>query len=273
MVVFLDQTVDVYDLKEEALLNQKSASGTTLYGTFGNDISLEPGLGNDTVYSMYGDDVITFEGGQDYYHPGTGQDILKIPGFASTDATRYWHHSGRTWFEFGANNRIGIEEQSQNDSGPNVAFATIEFSDRSFTAEEFRHFVIDWQEDNHINVIGTRLNDLIEPTAMSVDVRPLGGDDTIIYQAGTTFQIFSQDGGSERNYGTDVLDLSIYSSSEITATQSGIDIVLTTPTGAVTLKEQVKHALGTAPTLNIESVVFSDTSWDEAAIRSAAGVP
>lgn len=271
-IIFDDQVVDIYDLKEEALLARKAATGDTMFGTFGNDRSLEPGLGNDTVYSGPGDDVITYEGGRDYYAPGAGQDVLKIPGLATTDATRYWHHSGRTWMEFGAN-RIGIEGQSTIDSGSNVAFSSIEFADQTMSAFDLRMFVLDWQENNYTSVVGTGQADPIDPTAVNTEVRPLGGDDTITYAAGTSFVIYSEDAGSERNSGTDVLDMSIYTSSQVTASQSGNNIILTTPTGAVTIKDQVKFGLGAAPTLNIETVVFSDTSWNEADIRTAAGVP
>ncbi|TMV02601.1 hypothetical protein FGK63_20450 [Ruegeria sediminis] len=89
------------------------------------------------------------------------------------------------------------------------------------------------------------------------------GDDTIIYQSGNDVI------QGQHNRGHDTLDLSKYSSDQVSFSNSGADVLIDTPDGQIKLRYQHYYAIGDDRT-NIETVLFSDGSLDEIGIRDRA---
>ena len=92
------------------------------------------------------------------------------------------------------------------------------------------------------------------------------GDDTIIYTSGDDVIIGNNTG---YNYGNDTLDLSQYTADQVSFRITGYDVFIDTPDGTIELDYQVVNELGTALS-NIENIIFSDGTLDEAGIRVRA---
>ncbi|MCK0104449.1 hypothetical protein [Pseudohalocynthiibacter sp. F2068] len=91
------------------------------------------------------------------------------------------------------------------------------------------------------------------------------GNDTIVYASGNDVIV----GNSTKNTGFDTLDLSQYAANEVSFAVSVHDVLITTPDGVIELDYQVRNALGDVNS-NIERVIFSDGSLDEAGITARA---
>ncbi len=75
--------------------------------------------------------------------------------------------------------------------------------------------------------------------------------------------------GNKSNYGNDTLDLSQYTADQVSFRIVGHDVFIDTPDGSIELDYQVRNELGDAR-LNIENIIFSDGTLDEAGIAARA---
>lgn len=71
------------------------------------------------------------------------------------------------------------------------------------------------------------------------------------------------------NTGFDTLDLGNYAASDVTFDVNVYDVLITTPDGIIELDYQVRNDIGHARS-NIENILFSDGSLNEAGIRARA---
>ena len=93
------------------------------------------------------------------------------------------------------------------------------------------------------------------------------GDDVIAYSGGD--DVIHGSSTTSINSGHDTLDLSAYTASDVSFTASGHDALIETPDGTITLEYQLRYEEGHARG-NIEAIIFSDTTLDEAAIHARA---
>ncbi|MGB0967950.1 MAG: hypothetical protein ACPGUX_07190 [Halocynthiibacter sp.] len=103
-------------------------------------------------------------------------------------------------------------------------------------------------------------SDIISSGAGNDFVNAGKGNDTIIYTSGNDTYI----GGK----GFDSLDLTKYQAHEVTFSYKGKHVIIETPDGKITLKNQKQKKLETGKVM--EEVVFSDGTLDEAAIQARA---
>ncbi|WP_157946840.1 hypothetical protein [Thalassobius sp. I31.1] len=106
----------------------------------------------------------------------------------------------------------------------------------------------------------TKGNDIISAGAGNDVVKAGKGDDTMIYTSGNDTYVAGK--------GEDTLDLSKYSSDEVTISKKGKHVIIETPDGTIKLKNQLKNDLHSGKAM--ERVVFSDTVLSEAKIKMAA---
>ncbi|SLN73700.1 calcium-binding protein [Ruegeria meonggei] len=95
-------------------------------------------------------------------------------------------------------------------------------------------------------------------------IRAESGNDTIVYNSGDDVVH-----GHQSNRGQDTLDLSKYSSDQVSLSSSGDSVIIETPDGTITLTYQHYHDIGSDKT-NVETIVFSDGTLDEVGIRDRA---
>ena len=111
-------------------------------------------------------------------------------------------------------------------------------------------------------ILATNYTDIITSGAGNDTITAGSGDDTIVYTSGDDVIR-----GNKDNRGFDTLDLSNYAAADVSFRLSGDDVFVTTPDGMITLEDQVKNELGNLNS-NIEQIIFSDGTLDEAGIRA-----
>ena len=119
--------------------------------------------------------------------------------------------------------------------------------------------------DNDDQLFGDAGNDQLFGGAGNDVIAAGSGDDTIIYTSGN--DVIS--GYRAVNYGHDTLDLSRYTADQVSFRIVGHDVFIDTPDGTIELEYQLRYEVGHSRS-NIESILFSDGTLDEAGIASRA---
>ncbi len=133
----------------------------------------------------------------------------------------------------------------------------------------------DWQAAVATQNLGTAGDDILAGTAEGETfvsgagndvIHARRGDDTIVYTSGN--DVISGR-GSSTNYGNDTLDLSKYAADQVSFRIVAHDVFIDTPDGTIELDYQVRYDVGDARS-NIENIIFSDGTLDEAGIAGRA---
>jgi len=114
-------------------------------------------------------------------------------------------------------------------------------------------------------VYGGGGNDRIEGGGDNDTIYAGFGDDTIVYTSGDDVIT----GHGTINYGNDTLDLSKYTADQVSFRIVGHDVFIDTPDGTIELDYQVRYDVGHSRS-NIENIIFSDGTLDEAGIADRA---
>lgn len=149
-----------------------------------------------------------------------------------------------------------------NAFSPSAPFNDFRFTDASMDLDAIRVAALDHMSDDNPNTItGSSFADKIYPGAGFDTVVPYGGDDTIFFTSGNMII----PGGVEQGAGFDTLDISGYASTEVTVTESyGTLSISIAPTGE-TIQIYSQYGL---PDLNINRIVFSDSTLEEADLNA-----
>ena len=213
-----------------------------------NDVIIG-GLGNDTLSGRHGDDTFIFrEGdGQDVINDnGNGDDSIVFEGRDFSDATITREADLDYVFTFANGDSVTI----QNPTHWARIIENVVFDDRAFDFDAIAADVTTSEQtsgDDHVRgfsgndtIIGGTGNDLLSGQH---------GDDTFIFRVGDGDDTVS-DGGN----GTDILVFEGRNLADVTATQSGNDLILSFGNGDSVTIQSPTHW-----TRIIENVSFDDT--------------
>ncbi|MEO3416132.1 calcium-binding protein [Roseovarius sp. CAU 1744] len=260
-IVFSDQILDEAAIRSRAVNDQSTAGDDSINGSYLDDVIVD-GAGNDTIDAWYGDDTIIYSSGNDIIKDGNyGQDILDLSQYSSDQVS--FRNDVHDIFINTPDGTIELDYQSRHDVGHSESnIETIIFSDVTLTDAVIRQRAVDDPNTSGDDVIsGTRYADSMTTSAGNDTLDAWLGDDTITYVSGND-QII---GG----VGQDTLDLSQYSSDQVSFRNDGHDVFIATPDGEIELHYQVRQAIGHSQT-NIEALIFSDGTLDDASIRQRA---
>ena len=238
--------------------------------------------GSDTLATGSGDDLLDGGEGDDLLRGGTGNDDLL--GALGADVFSFFGGDGvDTVLDFDVNDdAIKIEnsllDPSQLPQGVNLSQVgsdtIIEYGVGDSVVLE-NVALTDWTDAfvprilgtaGDDTILGTIEADVIVPGAGNDIIRAGSGDDLIIYSPGDDVIASNQ----HRNFGFDTLDLSAYTADQVSfRTANQHDILIDTPDGTIELDYQIRFDLGHERS-NIEAILFSDGSLDEAGIRARA---
>ena len=234
----------------------------------GNDTILGGG-GNDTIVAGTGDDVIAYVSGDNVVVGNatynTGFDTLDLGRFKATDVS----FSFSVWDVLitTPDGIIRLDYQARYDVGH--AQSNIEkilFSDGILDEQAIRdRAVADQSTAGNDSIFGSAYADTINGLAGNDTITANSGDDRIIFSSGNDLII----GNATKNRGLDTLDLSQYQAADVHFTVSGWDVLITTVTGTIRLEYQLRNAVGNIDS-NIESILFSDSTLNEAGISARA---
>lgn len=241
----------------------------TIFGTGDADIIVS-GAGNDTITAKGGNDTIIYESGDDTImgdvntaaHDNTGYDTLDLSKYAADQVS--FSISGHNTVITTPDGSITLHYQLRHavgDSRSNIE--QVIFSDGTLDEAWIKaRSLSDQTTDGNDVISGSNQSDIISSDAGNDTITAKGGSDTIIYEGGNDTIM-----GHKSNYGFDTLDLSKYSSDQVTFSIAGNNVVIDTPDGSVTLHYQVRYSIEDSKS-NIEQIVFSDGTLDEAGIRN-----
>lgn len=260
-LVFANATIGDAEIRQRALDDQNTSGDDYIRGTLNAD-AVTTGAGNDTVDTFNGDDTISYGSGDDQIIGGVGQDTLDLSQYASDEVT-FRHVGGHDVLIETPDGTIELHYQARYAVGHSrTNIETLVFSDGTLDDAGIRQRAMDDQNTiGDDNIRGTLNNDIATTSAGSDTVNTMNGDDTIFYGSGND-QII---GGA----GYDTLDLSQYSSDQVTFSNLGRDVMIATPDGTIELHDQSRNPLGHSQS-NIESLVFSDLTLDDAGLRQRA---
>ncbi len=268
-LVFQDGFGDFETIHARALADQINEDGGTIQGSSLADI-IGTGYGNDTISAGAGDDVIVYHSGNDLIRGDNGAinsgfDTLDLSQYTAADVS--FRVSGHDVLVTTPDGTIRLEYQVRYElehARSNVE--EIIFSDGSLNEAGIKGRALSDQ--------ATAGNDVITGTIQDDQIRGLAGNDTLVAGGGNdTIYFDSGDdvivGHATVNVGHDTLDLSQYAASDVSFRVSGYDVVITAPHGTIRLEYQVRYELGHTRS-NIEEIIFSDGSLDEAGIKGRA---
>lgn len=246
-----------------------STQSEAIQGTVNGDL-IASGSGHDTISAGAGNDVIVYHSGNDLIRGdnsaiNSGFDTLDLSQYAAADVS--FRVSGHDVLVTTPDGTIRLEYQVRYELGH--ARSNIEgiiFSDGSLNEAGIKGRALADQ--------ATAGNDVITGTIQDDQIRGLAGNDTLVAGSGNdTIYFDSGDdvivGHATVNLGHDTLDLSQYAANEVSFRVSGHDVVITAPHGTIRLEYQVRYELGHTRS-NIEEIIFSDGSLDEAGIKGRA---
>ncbi len=245
-----------------------SAAGETLTGT-SQDETFVSGAGDDLIIAGSGDDVINYVSGDDVirgHKSNYGNDTLDLSQYTADQVSfRIVDHDV---FIDTPDGTIELDYQVRYAIGhTRTNIENIVFSDGTLDDAAIRDRAIADQTSAGDDIVtGSYQADTISSGAGNDTIYADSGDDTIIYTSGDDVIIGNNTG---YNYGTDTLDLSQYTADQVSFRIVQHDVFIDTPNGTIELDYQVRNELGDAR-LNIESIVFSDGTLDEAGIAARA---
>ncbi len=247
-----------------------SASADTLTGAGAANL-FASGSGNDTITSAGGNDTILYTSGNDVIvgngTKNTGFDTLVLSKYASNQVTFSiaGEHDVLVTTPDGI---VELDYQARyvvGDANNNIE--QIIFSDVTLDEVAIRSRALGDQSTSGNNSIqGSIQGDLILDGAGNDTIKAAGGDDTIVYDSGNDLIVGTN---VSLNTGFDTLDLGNYAASDVTFDVNVYDVLITTPDGIIELDYQVRNDIGHARS-NIENILFSDGSLNEAGIRARA---
>ncbi|MEE9453505.1 MAG: hypothetical protein V3V13_03865, partial [Paracoccaceae bacterium] len=233
-----------------------NGSSNKLVGKAGDD-TISGGTGNDTLTGGVGVDMFTFVSGD-------GQDVI-------------------TDFEVGVDNisidgvvidpnnlpdGVSVTQQASATGGFDLLISYGSEDSILLTGidmDTWRPVVVTIAgTDQDDTLTGTSDTDVIAAGAGNDTISAGGGDDTIIYDSGDDVIL-----GFTSNLGFDTLDLSKYTSDQVSFRIFSFHVIIATPDGDITLKHQVIKNIGYSRS-NIEQVVFSDITLNELEVRNRA---
>ncbi|WP_139204742.1 calcium-binding protein [Jannaschia helgolandensis] len=234
----------------------------TITGTNDDDV-IDAGAGNDTIVGNQGDDYIIYSGGDDVIgRSNRGNDTLDLSSYAASDVT--FSVDGHDVLIETLDGTVKLEYQVRYELGDAQSnIEEIVFADGVLdeTAIQARALSDQGTAGNDM-VTGSYQNDTINAGLGDDTIRANSGDDVVVYEGGNDFVHRS-------NGGFDTLDLSVYAASEVSFSVSGHNVLVATPDGTIELDYQVRYAVGDTRS-NIEQIVFSDDTLDEAGIHGRA---
>ena len=220
--------------------------------------ALNGGAGNDTINARGGDDTIVYDSGNDQIIGGTGFDTLDLSKYSSDQVS--FRIAGNDVFIQTPDGEIELHNQVRYEVGNSRGnIGDIIFSDVTFSEAEVKErSLADQSTSGSDEIFGSNLNDMISDATGNDTINARGGDDTIVYDSGND-QII---GGT----GFDTLDLSKYSSDQVSFRIAGNDVFIQTPDGEIELHNQVRYETGHEKT-NIELIQFNNISLDHDGIQ------
>ncbi|WP_170431713.1 calcium-binding protein [Ruegeria arenilitoris] len=262
-VVFSDGTLDEAGIRDRALHDLSTSGDDTINGTRFGETILD-GAGNDTIKAENGDDTIIYHSGNDVirgHHSAGGQDTLDLSKYTS-DQVSFSNSGGSVLIET-PDGTITLTFQNYYDIGHGQTnIETVVFSDGTLDEAGIRDRALhDLSTSGDDTIKGTRFGETILDGAGNDTIKAENGDDTIIYHSGNDVIHGHHSAG-----GQDTLDLSKYTSDQVSFSNNGGSVLIETPDGTITLTYQNSYDIGHGQT-NIETVVFSDGTLDEVGIR------
>ncbi len=262
-LVFSDGTMDEAGTRQRAIEDQATDGDDTINGTNTGE-QITAGSGNDEVYAKGGDDTILYQTGDLIIHGrshNTGNDTLDLRKYSSNQVT--FENSGANVLIRTPDGVITLAYQNEYDIGSTATnIENILFSDTSLDEIGIRgRALADQQTAGNDQIVGTNFDDVISAGSGNDTITVSGGDDTIIYHSGNDVI-----NGLKANGGNDTLDLTKYSSDQVTFKNLEDHVVIETPDGTITLRYQNKFEIGLGRG-NIEVVSFSDKQLTELDIR------
>lgn len=240
-----------------------SQSADEIDGTSVGEV-ISTGAGNDTIYGYAGDDTIAYVSGNDVImgnKKNAGHDTLDLSQYNSDDVT--FRVKVHDVFVDTPDGTIGLAYQNRYDIGHSrTNIETIVFADGTLGEETIRNrSVNDASSAGDDSVGGSYLNDTIVGSAGDDTIDAWYGNDMITYVSGIDQIIGGQ--------GQDTLDLSQYTSDQVSFHNDGFDVIINTQDGSIELHYQVRYEVGHQAT-NIETLIFADVTLDDSGIRDRA---
>ncbi len=269
-IIFADGTLDEAAIAARAIVDQTSAGDDIVTGSYQAD-TISSGAGNDAISAGSGDDTIIYTSGDDLIvgdHTGYnyGNDTLDLSQYTASQVS--FRIVGHDVFIDTPHGSIELDYQVRNEIGhARSNIENIIFSDGTLDDAAIRDRAIADQTSAGDDIVtGSYQADTISSGAGNDTIYADSGDDTIIYTSGEDVIIGNNTG---YNYGTDTLDLSQYTADQVSFRIVGHDVFIDTPDGGIELDYQVRNELGHARS-NIENIIFSDGTLDEAGIAARA---
>ena len=265
-ILFSDATLDEAAIKARALSDQASDGDDLVVGSIQGDV-LSSLAGDDEIRAGDGADTIIYTSGYDTIMGGqynTGADTLDLSQYAAADVS--FAIDGYNVVITVPDGSVTLHYQLRYDVG-NVRsnIETIQFSDSVLDEAGIKARALSDQASDGDDVLyGSPKDDALSSLAGDDLISAGGGDDVIVYTSGHDTIM-----GDQENRGLDTLDLSQYAADEVSFAVDGHNVVITVPDGSVTLHSQLWYELG-ADRSNIETILFSDATLDEAAIKARA---
>ena len=265
-VIFSDGTLDDAGIRDRAAADQSTSGDDAINGSNYAD-TLPGSAGNDTIKAGAGDDVITYHSGSDVilgYKDNYGTDTLDLSQYSSDDVS--FSVSGLHVVITTPDGQITLQRQVQYDLGHTRSnIETIIFSDDTLDEAGIRNRAVADQVTSGNDVVtGSNFADTVPGSTGNDTIKAGAGDDAIFYTSGD--DVIS---GYNDNLGDDTLNLSQYTSDQVSFSVSGYDVLISTPDGQITLDRQVLYDIGHTRS-NVETIIFSDDTLDEAGIRNRA---
>jgi hypothetical protein len=255
---------DVFPLRSAALSDCyfMTSDGRDLLDAskFDGPVFVKVSSGFDSIVLGDGDDVIEVRGNFNVIvDAGTGFNVMSFPGLDIPDVSL--RVEGEDILVEGKRGSLRMRRQFPRE-GVAAPIQRIVFDDGSLEAGEIYLRAIDGQATDGDDVLtGTPQNDIIYPGLGNDRISALEGDDAIFYEGGNDVIM-----GSFEGVGFDTLSLP-YSSSQVTfAAVNNRDVIITTPSGSVTLQFQIFFPVGDARS-NIDQFIFKDGVFSDGEVR------
>ncbi len=267
-IIFSDGTLDEAGIADRAIADQATSGDDVITGSYVSD-TISSGAGNDVINASSGDDTIIYTSGNDVITGhGTinyGNDTLDLSKYTADQVS--FRIVGHDVFIDTPDGTIELDYQVRYDVGHSRSnIENIIFSDGTLDEAGIADRAIADQATSGDDVItGSYVSDTISSGAGNDVIDASSGDDTIVYTSGNDVIT----GHGTINYGNDTLDLSKYTADQVSFRIDGFDVLIDTPDGTIELDYQVRYDVGHSRS-NIENIIFSDGTLDEAGIASRA---
>jgi Ca2+-binding RTX toxin-like protein len=266
-IIFSDGTLDEAAIKARALGDQGTAGDDIVTGSIQADV-ISSGAGNDTIIAGGGDDTIIYTSGNDKIEDsgnGGAFDTLDLSQYAAADVS--FRIVGHDVLIDTPDGVIELDYQVRNVLGSTKSnIEQIIFSDGTLDEAAIKARALGDQGTAGDDIVtGSIQADVISSGAGNDIIFAGGGDDTIIYTSGNDKIEDSGNGGA-----FDTLDLSQYAAADVSfRIENTYDVMIITPDGVIELDYQVRYDVGNVKS-NIEQIIFSDGTLDEAGIKARA---